>query len=68
MIITTIYGPREDGDFERRDGEFEDSNELTNWTEYWDKKPDGDVLVHRSVHVHLKQACPLFGAVPGDFA
>jgi len=36
---------------EKREGQFEDDNESTTWVEYW----DGDEMVHRSVHVHLKQ-------------
>jgi hypothetical protein len=66
--ITTIYGDRDDADFKRVDGKFEDDNELTTWVEYWDQKPDGDVLVHRSVHVHLKQAVFPVQMVAGDFA
>jgi len=36
---------------EKREGQFEDDNESTTWVEYW----DGDEMVHRSVHVHLKK-------------
>ena len=36
---------------EKKTGKIDNENELTKWVEYW----DGDELVHRSVHVHLKQ-------------
>lgn len=38
-------------DLRKVDGIFEDDNEITKYVEYY----KGDVLVHRSVHVHLKQ-------------
>ena len=51
MIVTTTYGDMDDSLLERKDGTFEDDNELTTWVEYW---KDGE-LVHRSVHVALKK-------------
>ena len=36
---------------EKREGQLENDNETTSWVEYW----DGDEMVHRSVHVHLKK-------------
>lgn len=36
---------------EKREGAVDNDIELTRWTEYW----LGGELVHRSVHVHLKQ-------------
>jgi hypothetical protein len=36
---------------DKREGQVDNDNELTKWVEYW----DGDELVHRSVHVHLKR-------------
>ncbi len=51
MIINTIKGPMESDMLEKRTGEIDNDNELTKWVEYW----DGDELVHRSVHVHLKR-------------
>jgi hypothetical protein len=41
----------DDSLLERKDGTFEDDNELTTWVEYW---KDGE-LVHRSAHVTLKK-------------
>lgn len=49
--ITTIYGWRDPALFERKEGVFENDNELTKWVEYW----DGSTLVHRSVHVTVKK-------------
>jgi len=51
LIVTTTYGDTDDSLLERKDGTFEDDNELTTWTEYW---KDAE-LVHRSVHVTLKK-------------
>lgn len=51
-MVTTIHGPMPATALERRDVEFEDDNELTKAVEYW----LGGECVHRSVHVHLKQA------------
>lgn len=42
----------------RTDGQFEDDNELTKWVEY--RFPGSDVVVHRSVHVHMKKWPPGF--------
>ena len=50
MIVTTTYGDMDDSLLERKEGSFEDDNELTTWVEYW---KDAE-LVHRSVHVTLK--------------
>lgn len=51
MIVNTTYGEMDDSLLERKDGTFEDDNELTTWVEYW---KDGE-LVHRSAHVTLKK-------------
>lgn len=51
MLVTTTYGEMDDSLLERKDGSFEDDNELTTWVEYW---KDAE-LVHRSVHVTLKK-------------
>lgn len=58
MIVTTTYGDMDDSLLERKDGTFEDDNELTTWVEYW----KGDELVHRSAHVTLKKM-PVFAGV-----
>ena len=51
MIVTTTKGDMDTSLLEHRSGEVDNDNEATTWTEYW---LDGE-LVHRSVHVTLKQ-------------
>lgn len=51
-IVTTTKGDMDDALLEKKEGQFENDDELTTWVEYW---LDGE-LVHRSVHVHLKKA------------
>ena len=63
--ITTIYGDRDESDFIKTTGGFENDNELTSWVEYHEAN---GTLVHRSAHVHLKQACLPVGIIPGAFA
>ena len=41
---------------EKKEGFVDNDNEYTTWVEYW---LEGE-LVHRSVHVNLKKAPPLF--------
>ena len=52
MIVTTTKGDMDDSLLVRKDGNMEDSNEKTSWVEYY----LGDELVHRSVHVELKNS------------
>jgi hypothetical protein len=42
---------------DKREGEVNNDHEHTRWVEYWH---EGE-LVHRSVHVQLKEAPALFG-------
>ena len=56
-LVTTIYGEMDESLSEKKEGVFEDDNELTTWVEYW---KDAD-LVHRSAHVTLKRALPIGG-------
>ena len=63
MIVTTTYGDMGDSSLERKDGKFEDDNELTTWVEYW---KDSE-LVHRSVHVTLKKMPVFAGAETAVF-
>lgn len=53
-LINTIHGVQESDDLLKVETVFEDDNEVTKATEYY----DDDGLVHRSVHVHLKT--PIF--------
>lgn len=57
MIVTTTKGEMDDSLLEKKEGVFEDDNELTTWVEYW---LEGE-LVHRSAHVTLKRALPIGG-------
>jgi len=59
MMINTTKGPLPESALEKREGVFEDDNERTAWVEYW----QGEELVHRSVHVHLKKALFADGAI-----
>lgn len=63
MLVTTTYGDMDDSLLERKDGAFEDDNELTTWVEYW---KDAE-LVHRSVHVTLKKMPVFAGAEAASF-
>jgi hypothetical protein len=56
-LVNTTYGELDDSLLEKREGTFEDDNELTTWVEYW---LEGE-LVHRSVHVTLKKMPPIGG-------
>jgi hypothetical protein len=51
MIVTTTKGDMDDSLLDKREGSLDNSNESTNWVEYWH---DGE-LVHRSVNMVLKQ-------------
>ena len=52
MIIMTTRGEMDDSLLIKKTGEIDNENEHTTWVEYW---LDGE-LVHRSVHIDLKQA------------
>lgn len=56
-MITTTKGEMDESLLEKREGSLDNDNETTTWVEYWS---DGE-LVHRSVHVQLKQAVVSFG-------
>lgn len=55
MIVTTTKGNMDSSLLVRKDEQFENDNEKTTITEYYD---NGE-LVHRSVHIDLKTA--IFG-------
>ena len=63
-LVTTTKGDMDDSLLERKDGTFEDDNELTTWVEYW---LEGE-LVHRSVHVTLKKMPTFVGAEAASIA
>ena len=56
MMVMTTKGEMAESDLEKREGAIETDHEFTKWVEYWH---EGE-LVHRSVHVHLKEAPALF--------
>ena len=56
-LVTTTKGEMDESLLEKREGTFEDDNELTTWVEYW----LGSELVHRSAHVTLKKMPPIGG-------
>lgn len=49
-MITTTKGDMDESLLDKKTGQIDNDNELTDWVEYW---LDGE-LVHRSVHVRLK--------------
>lgn len=51
-MIPTTHGPKEESDLRKVEGELNNDHEHTSWVEYY----IGDELVHRSVHVRLKEA------------
>ena len=55
-MITTIKGMMDEALLDKREVEVNNDHEHTRWVEYWH---EGE-LVHRSVHVHLKEAPALF--------
>jgi hypothetical protein len=59
MIVNTTKGDMDESLLVRKDGDMENDNEKTSWVEYY----LGDELVHRSVHVELKQMLNLESAI-----
>ena len=51
MIVTTTKGDMDDSLLDKREGSLDNSNESTQWVEYWH---EGE-LVHRSVNMVLKK-------------
>lgn len=59
-----VFDDVEESALVKRTGSIDNEHEITTWVEY--RFPESDVIVHRSVHVHLKQG--LFAAgVAADF-
>ena len=50
-LVNTTKGEMEESLLEKKTGFVDNDNEYTTWVEYW----LDEELVHRSVHVHLKQ-------------
>lgn len=51
-LINTTHGLMDPSALRKAEGVIENDNEKTTWIEYW----LDDELVHRSVHMELKQA------------
>jgi len=50
-IIFTTKGDMDESLLEKREGVIDNAREHTKWVEYWHE----NVLVHRSVHVTIKE-------------
>ena len=61
--VFTTKGDMDESLLEKREGSLDNDNEYTTWVEYWH---EGE-LVHRSVHVTLKQAPSFIGAEAASF-
>lgn len=57
--ILTIHGEMDEALLEKREGVVDNDHEFTRWVEYW---LHGE-LVHRSVHVTLKEFPEGLGAI-----
>jgi hypothetical protein len=53
-LITTIYGDMEESLLEKKEGTLDNATESTYWVEY--RQPWSDEIVHRSVHMTLKES------------
>jgi hypothetical protein len=62
-LVNTTYGEMDESLLEKKEGSFEDDNELTTWVEYW----KGEELVHRSAHVTLKKTPAFAGGELTNF-
>jgi hypothetical protein len=62
-LIHTTLGDLDESTLIKTEGELDNDHELTRWVEYRQTE-DGEVI-HRSVHVHLKQGLSLASAVGG---
>jgi hypothetical protein len=60
-IITTTHGEMDESLLEKREGVVDNDHERTTWIEYWF---NGE-LVHRSVHVTLKEGLGIEGVLGG---
>lgn len=57
-MIETTKGQMDESLLEKREGQTDTPTETIAWVEYWLENE----LVHRSVHVHLKDAAVADGA------
>ena len=61
--VFTTKGDMDESLLEKKEGVVDNQNEYTTWVEYWH---EGE-LVHRSVHVTLKQMPVFAGAEAASF-
>lgn len=57
--ITTIYGDLDESLLQKLEGKIDNAIETTTWVEY--RQAGSDEIIHRSVHVTLKEI-PVFGS------
>lgn len=62
-LIHTTHGELEASTLIKKDGVLENDHERTTWVEYW----LGEELVHRSVHVTLKEWPEGLSPILGNF-
>lgn len=62
-IITTIYGDMDDADLVKTEGSIDNEVESTTWVEY--RKPGSDEIIHRSVHMTLKEMSVMSKGIVG---
>jgi hypothetical protein len=62
-LINTTKGLVDDALLQRKEGHVDNDNEYTTWVEYW----LDDEVVHRSVHVTLKQMPSFIGGEAASF-
>ncbi len=55
-IVTTTKGDMDSDLLEKKEGTIDNEREFTQWVEYW---LDGE-MIHRSVHVQLKEGVLIF--------
>jgi hypothetical protein len=60
-LIFTTHGELEESTLRKIEGAVDNDHECTTWVEYY----LGDELVHRSVHVTLKEGIAVFSDIEG---
>lgn len=63
MNVLTTKGQLDETLLVKKEGQLDNDNEFTTWVEYYLE----DELVHRSVHVTLKNAASFVSAEPNTF-
>ena len=63
-IVSTIYGDMDDSELVKSEGIEDSATETISWVEY--RKPGSDEIVHRSVHMTLKEMPVFATAAAGE--